>query len=870
MTQPSAPVTIEALLSQSDWVRRLAYSLTRDPAEADDLVQETWLVVAQHPPAHASNLKSWLRAVMKNVRRRRWRGEMRRAKREHAVAESEVAGDVAELAARASMLSKVAGHVHALDEAQRTVVLLRYFDDLPPRKIAERLGVPVNTVNSRIQRAHARLQELLRDEFGDGWAAALLPLLRWPPSPAGPSTESGATRPRRAARWVAAAAALVVLGAAVAIVAHNRTAETPASTASAGTADGASSPTSAAQRRRADETGAKDGADVGPAGQHAESAATDAAQPGDAPETVRATGRVTATGALEGRVTLRLTPLASAERDVVGAIRLLEVAPGPVDVRLPRTDDKGRRIGEWIVDAEAAGCLPKQVRVRMPLPVEGTDASIPEIALTPAPLVTGIVNWNAGPGQSARVATYRLLPYQGTAVFDIARIAPGGEFRVRLPPDERALVVVTVDEFLPVAREVDATAPGQIRSVGEFALSPGLSIRGRVYAEGVPLGSDRSVTVFTEKPHRVCINVEDGWVSWDGTTAERYSTKMQPGPDGSFAAGGYGRDQFRLVFYGAGRVADDISGPLLGRLHEVPTDRADLLFHGTPIDVVVTSGGAPVAAARVSLADPSAKVCRCGGLTDKTGTITLLAKPGSTYSLQVALDGYIPADGTVMVPDTGSASPTRIDLVASPKEPLATWTVCVRSAEGRVPAIAGFGLFTMSEKLELGSIRRIVRDVTPTDGVFRIENIPPGRWRLEVRPGCGWFDSNCFEMTPDLVRQLGSGESAEDEVTAVPAGRAVLEISGLEGVEPISWQVHILNAAKEPVAAQFCTRSVLGAQFLAWLPWVGPIDVFPALPPGRYTVEADEEVLRGLAAFSVSFEIVAGRVTHVPIKVTRR
>src|SRR5262245_16827542 len=125
MTQPSAPVPIETLLSQSDWVRRLAYSLTRDAAEADDLVQETSLVAAQHPPAHAGNLRSWFRTVMKNLRRKRHRGETRRAAREQAAAESEVADDVAELSARANMLSKVAGHVHALEDGQRAVVLLR-------------------------------------------------------------------------------------------------------------------------------------------------------------------------------------------------------------------------------------------------------------------------------------------------------------------------------------------------------------------------------------------------------------------------------------------------------------------------------------------------------------------------------------------------------------------------------------------------------------------------------------------------------------------------------------------------------------------------------------------------------------------------
>ena len=170
MTAAAAPVPIEMLLSQSDWVRRLAYSLTRHAEEADDLVQETWLVAARHPPAHASNLKSWLRTVMRNIRRQHYRAETRRVARELTAAESEISDDVAELSARASLLSKVAGHVHELDEAHRTVIILRYFDDLPPRKIAERLGITEVAVRKRQERAHARLREALRNEFGDGWA----------------------------------------------------------------------------------------------------------------------------------------------------------------------------------------------------------------------------------------------------------------------------------------------------------------------------------------------------------------------------------------------------------------------------------------------------------------------------------------------------------------------------------------------------------------------------------------------------------------------------------------------------------------------------------------------------------------------------
>src|SRR5262245_39013119 len=297
MTQQSTPVTIEALLSQSDWVKRLAYSLTRDAAEADDLVQETWLAVAQHPPAHDSNLKSWLRTVMKNIRRKRWRGETRRVAREHAASQSEVADDVAELSARANMLSKVAGHVHGLDEGQRAVVLLRYFDDLPPRMIAERLGVPVNTVNSRLQRAHGRLRELLKDEFGDGWVAALLPLLRWPPGPTSRPFAPATERSRRTVRWLSGATALIALSAGVAFVAYERGPRASTPTAGADAAGLAASAGARTPRRRTEAAGAPNSADASSAAAGVRPATADATSAISDADTIRATGSVELTDA---------------------------------------------------------------------------------------------------------------------------------------------------------------------------------------------------------------------------------------------------------------------------------------------------------------------------------------------------------------------------------------------------------------------------------------------------------------------------------------------------------------------------------------------------------------------------------------------
>ena len=47
--------------------------------------------------------------------------------------------------------------------AQRTVVVLRYYEDLPDFRVAELLGCSVGTVRSRTHRAVARLRQLLPD-----------------------------------------------------------------------------------------------------------------------------------------------------------------------------------------------------------------------------------------------------------------------------------------------------------------------------------------------------------------------------------------------------------------------------------------------------------------------------------------------------------------------------------------------------------------------------------------------------------------------------------------------------------------------------------------------------------------------------------
>src|SRR5262245_20592000 len=72
----------EDLLAHAAWLRRLAESLVHGAADADDLVQETWLSALRHPPAGDRPVRPWLAQVLRNAWRMRLRASGRRVQRE--------------------------------------------------------------------------------------------------------------------------------------------------------------------------------------------------------------------------------------------------------------------------------------------------------------------------------------------------------------------------------------------------------------------------------------------------------------------------------------------------------------------------------------------------------------------------------------------------------------------------------------------------------------------------------------------------------------------------------------------------------------------------------------------------------------------
>src|SRR6185295_7589519 len=82
----------------------------------------------------------------------------------------------ADVVAEAESHKRLVLAVMQLDEPYRSTVLLRWFEDLPPREVAARLGVPVETVRTRLKRANDALRARLETR-GAGWAVAIAPLV---------------------------------------------------------------------------------------------------------------------------------------------------------------------------------------------------------------------------------------------------------------------------------------------------------------------------------------------------------------------------------------------------------------------------------------------------------------------------------------------------------------------------------------------------------------------------------------------------------------------------------------------------------------------------------------------------------------------
>ena len=148
-------------------LRRFARNLTRNPHDADDVVQiaiERALTRLDQWHRDA-RLDSWLFRIVRNA----WIDELRSRARRDALFAPEEAGEAVGVAAmdrEADRLS-VEAAMARLPEEQRLAVSLVLVEGLPYKEAALVLDVPIGTLTSRLARGREALQAMLQWAEGE-------------------------------------------------------------------------------------------------------------------------------------------------------------------------------------------------------------------------------------------------------------------------------------------------------------------------------------------------------------------------------------------------------------------------------------------------------------------------------------------------------------------------------------------------------------------------------------------------------------------------------------------------------------------------------------------------------------------------------
>lgn len=157
----------QMLLSNTDFLKPFAVTLTRDTEEAKDLVQETMYRALANKDKYnvGTNIKAWLYTIMRNI----FINNYRRKSKQVTVFDNSVnefllntnQSTVANEAITNINLKEVKAAIHSLPDIFRNPFLL-YFDGYKYHEIAQMLDEPLGTIKSRIHFARKLLKNQLQ------------------------------------------------------------------------------------------------------------------------------------------------------------------------------------------------------------------------------------------------------------------------------------------------------------------------------------------------------------------------------------------------------------------------------------------------------------------------------------------------------------------------------------------------------------------------------------------------------------------------------------------------------------------------------------------------------------------------------------
>ncbi len=140
---------------------RAAWLVVHDAAAAEDIAQEAFIaaLAALHSFDRRRPFGPWLHRIVINRAI-----DFARARRLHAVASEPVPRGTRPATASAPWSEEIVAALTSLTAEQRALVVMRHLLEFTPGEIAQALGLPRGTVNSRLRRALDRLGVMLEED----------------------------------------------------------------------------------------------------------------------------------------------------------------------------------------------------------------------------------------------------------------------------------------------------------------------------------------------------------------------------------------------------------------------------------------------------------------------------------------------------------------------------------------------------------------------------------------------------------------------------------------------------------------------------------------------------------------------------------
>ena len=157
----------EALTAERDRLYRFALRLTKQPSDAEDLVQSTMLRALEKREyfQQGTNLFNWTSRVMFNIFVSQYRRQKRIAAR-HAAAFTEAHSITQAPQETVTDLSHMRDCMKRLSKPHRDMLVMVCISGLRYEEVSQKLRIPVGTVRSRLSRARNELQHLLQANAG--------------------------------------------------------------------------------------------------------------------------------------------------------------------------------------------------------------------------------------------------------------------------------------------------------------------------------------------------------------------------------------------------------------------------------------------------------------------------------------------------------------------------------------------------------------------------------------------------------------------------------------------------------------------------------------------------------------------------------